>query len=265
MLNSFALLFIGNNYFQDEKQQKACEFLVYQLSLLNYAVEKVSYVNQHENVLKNELRFLSKEYDFLIVIDTENQTNLILKSLNDICNKGILFSNNCSNCSHNSEYPLLVRSLRLKEINSFNHNLYYFQRIFILKLDIVEDLFMQLLKEHLEQYKKRVHFKKKFKVQLNESNENHSEIFNKFLIFNGRKDHEFVTIQLEKTIFENFVEDEMALKKQFKENVIEICDRDYVWDTIHKSEENHLSEAIKVSKVLFVGTYIYIYIYIDIN
>lgn len=254
MFKSFAILFVRNKFFSDEKQYSTCKFLINELHSLNYIVEKLSFVQEDENVVANEIQFLSKEYDFVIVIDTGLKTSVIPKALSNVCNKELKktqFTNNLNNYvpeDHHSDkfYPPPTRYWKLNSSNKPAEVLVYFQQIFVLQEDNIEALFINFLRDHLQLYQTTQPFKKKFQVNLNEvSLENNLDIFNKFPV--DKKTKEFIMIHLEKSDFEAIVEDEMVLKKLFSDKLIEIYDPDLIQQRILNSKEGHICEAMKVS------------------
>lgn len=253
MFKSFAILFVSNKFFSDEKQYSTCKFLMNELHSLDYIVEKLSFVPEDENVVANEIQFLSKEYDFVIVIDAGLKTSIIPTALSNVCNKESK-KNSFSNLKnyvpedHHSDqfYPPPTRYWKLNSSNKPAEVLVYFQQIFVLQEDNIESLFIQFLRDHLQLYQTTQAFKRKFQVNLNEvSLENNLDIFNKFPV--DKKTKEFIIVNLEKSDFEAIVEDEMVLKKLFNDNLIEIYNPDLIQQRILNSKEGHICEAIKVS------------------
>lgn len=257
MLESVALLFVSNQLFYDEKQLRTCKFLSDQLNLLNCLVEKVSFVKEKENMMTYELNFLSKEFDFVIVIERGTQRNLIFKTLGNICKeklvKGSQFTNNFHNHDQEEKYDITYPSgTRILKLNSkFDSVLYYLQHIFILSEENVEVLFLQLLSQHLEQYKKEFKFKKKYQMKMNEISDNNLDAIGCFTIVNRDKDQSVVTIESETNDFDKIVKDEVALRKQFSDTVMEICDSDFIFENIYKCKEKHIHEAIQVSEIFY--------------
>lgn len=251
MFKSFAILFVGNTFFPDEKQYSACKLLINELQSLNYLVEKVSFVQEDENVVANEIQFLSKEYDFVIVIDAGLKNSVIPTALSNVCSqesKKAQLTNNCDFEDHNSDrfYPLPARYWKLNSSDKPAEVLVCFLQIFILQEDNIESFLNQFLRDRLQQYQTTEPLKKKFQVNLNEvSLENNLDIFNKFPV--DKKTKEFIMIHLEKPDFEGIVEDEMVLKKLFNDKVIEIYDLDLIQQRILNSKEGHICEAMKVS------------------
>lgn len=253
MLQSFAILFVSNTFFPDEKQYSVCKFLINQLHSLQYVVEKISFVQEEDNVVTNEIQFLSKEYDFVIVVDAGLKNSVIPKALSTVCSKESNiphFTNNFSNHDHKNlnDKPCTppTRYWKLNSSNKPTDVLVYLQQIFVMQEENVECFFLQFLRDHLQQYQIIEPFRKKFQVNLNEvSLENNLDIFNKFPV--DKKTKEIIIIHLEKVDFEAFVEDEMALKRLFSDKVTEIYDRDLSMQRILNSKEDHICEAIKVS------------------
>lgn len=247
MFESVALLFVSKNFFLDEKRYRTCKFLTDQLESLSFIVEKVLFVKDQENIVAYELDLLSKEYDFVIVVDAGLKSNVIFKALGDICNEELFKQSKFTELQYScTEYPSATRFFRLNNNNKSSDVLFYIQRIFIVTEENIEIIFSQLLKNFLEQYRSKPTFKKVFQVKMNGT-----PIENNYLtIVNGHNDENCLTIQLEKNSFEDIVEEEMILRKQYNNNVIEICDKDVTFEIIYKNKEEYIHDAIQVSYII---------------
>lgn len=255
MLKSFALLFVSNQFFPDDKQYRISKFLLDQLHSINCVVDKIVFVHEDENTVTYELNILYKEYDFVIVLDAGLKSKVAFQALGNICNEELGnqldLTNNINN--HNEEqysnqYCPSTRYLKLNDGNAIADIIFYLGRIYVLNCENVENLFTQLLKDHLQQYQNIVAFRKKIHIihQAKASQEN-VKIFEDFP---RNKENEEVKIQLEKTDFNLIVEDVIALRQQFiGSKVIEDCDIDLMMEKVFNSKEEHIQAALKVSPI----------------
>lgn len=251
MLESIALLIVSNQFFSDENQYKVCKFLSNQLHNIRFTVEKISFVQEDENIVTNEIKLLSKEYDFVIVVDAGLKRKLIFNSLSNVCNGKSInpseLTNNFNNHIHEDYDEQSSRFPKILKLDTQKQNvgvLYYFQRIFIMNSQEVEILFQDLM-NHLLQYQKEAKYKKMLQVFISEITSDKSlEIIDGLVI---KKNDDVAIIQLEKTDFESFVEIELLLRKEISDKVIEICDNDLISKEILNCKEDHMVEAIQVS------------------
>lgn len=260
MLKSFALLFVSNQFFPDDKQYRISKFLLDELHSINCIVEKIVFVHEDENTVTYELNNLYKEYDFVIVLDAGLKSKVTFQALWNICNEelGNQLTNNLTNLTnninnhneeqYNNQCPSSTRYLKLNDGNAIADIIFYLGTIYVLKCESVENIFTQLLKNHLQQYQNIVTFRKKIHIicQGKNSQEN-VKIFEDL----RKKENEEIKIQLEKTDFNLIVEDVIALRQQFVgSKLIVDCDIDLMMEKVFNSMEEHIQTALKVSPVV---------------
>lgn len=253
MLKSFALLFVNNQFFPDDNQYRINKFLLDQLLSINCVVDKIVFVPEQENTVTNELNILYKEYDFVIVIVAGFKCKVVLQALGNICSEEldnqIHLTNNINNhCDSKEIYSTSLRYLKQNNSNDTAEIIFYLGRIYVLKCESVENLFIQLLKDHLQQYQTAVTFSKKIVIINQEkASKRDVEIIDDFV---KSKPNEEIVIDLENIHFDMIVEDEIALKQQFIGNkVIASCDINLMMEQIFNSKEQHIEIAYKVSPI----------------
>nr|XP_023018916.1 FAD synthase-like [Leptinotarsa decemlineata] len=219
------------------KKETISSFFVYELTNLGYEVDKVFIQEESEKVVTDQFTSLSRHYDIVIaVFDVNNR--ILTKALANICGE-------------DSKSLDGLPSASKKLINGIVHPVIYLHRIFILRKDVAEKQFTELLKPHLETYAARAKFSKVVHLQ---KNGNTSSILKKL--------NELVSVQLEDlqelsriTIthenFENVVEGEQLLKKELHDKFVESYEENDVLECIYRSKEAYIRRALEVIEECF--------------
>lgn len=248
------LRILTNSSINDELDSNYGQFLVKELTHLEYSVKKYVIVAQHENVAQ-EMDLAFKQYDFVIVIGNL-QNEAILKALSKMCGFSDIsskcFINKLNSCEDSTSQIVKLLTTSRKTISPIIH----IQGLFIIDEESVEESFFFILKDYLNRYQQKKMFTKNIEVQMNG---NTVKILNEIKKYNKtqaviEENDKLLNVTLKSESFDEIVLCEQFLRNELQSTILNSQELIDFSNSIYTDTRNHIIQAIRVLFLLFLKT-----------
>ncbi|XP_018577783.1 probable FAD synthase [Anoplophora glabripennis] len=247
MFKTVAVILVCDLFLQG-KQDDVLKKLLTELSYLNYLVKKFSVLHENERIVTNELKTLSKQFDIVIVVG-KLSNDIIFKALANITfqdrTENTKFKAVLDNLQESNNYQLPV-TCKLLTGNDLVYPVIHMQTIFVLN-EIYMENHLNILKKRLAQYRSETKYKKTVHIQ---KNGNTSQILDKIKNLQTRmvcqNNSNKISITLESTNFDDIVEVEKTIQREFSNNLIDSYIINSDLENIYADPDDRIQQAIEV-------------------
>ncbi|CAG9827745.1 unnamed protein product [Diabrotica balteata] len=241
MFKSASLVLVNDGNLEKKSENIVHEFLVTQLTILKYHVEKLVLTADDDNFVASQLIELSKQYDILLVL---GNNNTILKALLRLCDEDLSFAGKVEP-KHESVCDLPSKA-KLLTSNTLTYPVIYFQRIFILKEEYAKDQFKEVLQSHLEQYIAPPLYKKFIQAYTNGNTKSVIDSIHDLVTVNVHKEQDFVTLEVSSEQLTNVVEVEQMLASRLDRQFLYSYGDQESLKKVLDSGDQHIVKSLEV-------------------
>ncbi|XP_072397612.1 FAD synthase-like [Diabrotica undecimpunctata] len=240
MFKSASLVLVNDGTLEKNSENIVHEFLITQLTLLKYHVEKLVLTADDDNFVASQLIELSKQYDILLVL---GNNNTILKALVRLCDKDLSLT---GKVKPKHEFCDLPSKAKLLTSNTLTYPVIYFQRIFVLKEEYAKDQFKEVLKSHLEQYITPPLYKKFIQAYTNGNTKSVIDSIHDLVTVNVHKEQDFVTLEVNSEQLTNVVEVEQMLASRLNRQFLYSYGDQESLKKVLDSGDQHIVKSLEV-------------------